>query len=480
MKGWYIMKIKSIVALIFALTVTLILTSCNDKDVYEIQKHFLTEEEKAVKVIAMADKNMNAIDSYTAVLNGEFDITLNDKPMKMIFDMQTVYQGVDGSVVYNEKLSYSTEYDGEISIYETVSGFQHNRMYCRYSGDGVTSEMCSVIFAPEYEAYLNERASIDGTHLNVSDFENCSLEEENGGYKLVFSGILSFEQADKLSEAMDLSLISDYLFIEDINLTFLVSEDLYYEDMILEPVFKLTEEDDSISVPTMKMTTRYEKFNSSEAEILDIRSYKLVDDLRDLEKIAKDLRDLYKSEEIAFKYTGYKPTGDETAKEVQEIDVVDYSLKDGKPTYVIFSTIPDMKMETTITYSSGKKIVTAGNAANTLESDDRTEKQFVRSLMFPLGIDRTRVCDIKESEPGVYLLHFKASDEQEKQIAAQNKVKDVDVEFWISLTYEDGVIKKYTSQISMNYTKVISANATVSGTLYSGYEVDELNYKINK
>ena len=300
---------------------------------------------------------------------------------------------------------------------------------------------------------------------------------------MVFSGILSSGESEKLSDEMNLSLISDYLVIEDLVLTVLVSEDYYCQEMIIEPVFGLKETDDDISAPTMKITTKYTDLNATEARTWSIDEYKEfveVYDLRVLHKISRALRDLYKAENISFEYTGYKPASESNVKKVQEIDTVEYSLKDGKPTYVIFSTIPDIETESTITYSSGKKIVTLGNVANTIDSDDRTEKQFIRSLMFPLGIDTNYVYDISESEPGVYLLSFKTSNDQRKQVQADLPYGIENMEFYISITYEDGIIKKYTTQVELSYVRNISSNAVMHGKSYSSYDITELSYDTDK
>ena len=185
------MKTKSIVTITVAFLILLVSTSCNNNDFYEIQKHFLTEEENAVKVFDMMNEKMNTLDSYTALSSGEFNMALDDKPITIDIDVHVAYQYAENDLLYNEKSTYITEYDGKKTGYDTIKGFQESRMYCRHNSNGVTVEMCSTISASDFMLYLSEREAIDGVYMEVGNFENCSLKDENGDYKLSFSGITS-------------------------------------------------------------------------------------------------------------------------------------------------------------------------------------------------------------------------------------------------------------------------------------------------
>ena len=478
------MKKSYLVLVVVAMFTTLIIaTSCNKNETTDDLSN-LSNEEKAVKIFNLMNDKMNALDSYTCSSVAAFDMMFNDKPMNIEFDAEVMYQRNNEDLVYIEEITSVSEYDGKRDGYGMIKGFQDGKMHRRYVSNDMNIELYSSISADDFIKYLNEQEGSYGTILKASNFENCSVQDENGDWRLMFSKVTSSEMVDDLKDEMDLSLISDYLVIDDIIMTVWVSSDYYCKKIIFQPVFKLDEAEEDISEPTMSITLEYTKLNSTVAKKEDINSYNEVYDLRDLERVSKAVRDLYKSEEIAFKYTGYKPTTDATIKEIQEIDTVDYSLKNGKPTYVIFSTIPDTGKELTITYSSGKKIITSGNAANTLESNDEAEKQFIRSFMFPLGIDTNCVYNISEAQSGIYILSFKATNEQKKQILGKNAYKNYDLDFWISVTYDGDVIKKYSAQITVKHgykgDDFISNSQAGRVVSHNRYMVEDIVYNVKK
>jgi hypothetical protein len=246
--------------------------------------------------------------------------------------------------------------------------------------------------------------------------------------------------------------------------------------MYLEVVFKNNDEsgESAEQLPKMIAEERYSGFNCSVVEKINVTNFNIVSDLRCIDKAADAFRELTDSKETNFTLS----VPNSTNSAYTEIYDVNCSMSNGKLTYVMMITLKSatgVASEASITYSGGKKIVTSGGMASTQESDDFTEKAFIRYLILPLEFDAHRVYEVTTDKDGAVVFKIEATEKQIKQLLGGTPNSKYTGEFVISVVFEGDMIKEYRYEIQLR--KMSLSGSIVSHTKYT---VTDLSYEADK
>ena len=347
-------------------------------------------------------------------------------------------------------------------------------MYQYYSDDEMNTELCSPISTENYKEYMKTKEELA---FEISDFAKQEKKVVDNGWKLIFSDLSSEGGLDYLKDILDFSALDLDISVEDVNVTVTVNSDYYLTDMYLEVVFKNNDEsgESAEQLPKMIAEERYSGFNCSVVEKINVTNFNIVSDLRCIDKAADAFRELTDSKETNFTLS----VPNSTNSAYTEIYDVNYSLSNGKLTYVMMITLKSatgVASEASITYSGGKKIVTSGGMASTQESDDITEKAFIRYLILPLEFDAHRVYDVTTDSDGAVVFKIEATEQQIEQLLGSGLRSKYTCEFIVSVLFDGDMIKEYRYEIIISYSNW-SGTGIVSRTKYT---VTDLSYEADK
>ena len=428
----------------------------------------------AIEIYEAAEAKMESLDSYTVTAKIALGMTWLGKPLVVETEGVAITQTTDeGKFLYYEKADTSSSYDEKVERDRFVNGFQDEYMYQYYSNGEMNTELCSPISTEDYKEYMKTK---DDSAFEIYDFAKQEKKVVDNGWKLIFSDLSSEGGLDYLKDILDFSALELDISVEDVNVTVTVNSDYYLTDMYLEVVFKNNDESDESAeqLPKMIAEERYSGFNCSVVEKINVTNFNIVSDLRCIDKAADAFRELTDSKETNFTLS----VPNSTNSAYTEIYDVNYSLSNGKLTYVMMITLKSatgVASEASITYSGGKKIVTSGNMASTQESDDFTEKAFIRYLILPLEFDASRVYEVTTDKDGAVVFKIEATEKQIKQLLGGTPNSKYTGEFVISVVFEGDMIKEYRYEILLR--KMSLSGSIVSHTKYT---VTDLSYEADK
>lgn len=472
------MKAKIFLILVITLA---FFTSCEASDI-DFPFPFLGESDDLknktpIEIYEAAEEKINSLDSYTLSAQISIEVTVLGKLITVESESVAISQTTDeGKFLYQEKTNTTSTYDGNVYREEFSHGFQDEYMYQYYSNDVTNTQLCSPISTHNYKEYMKNK---DEQMFDIANFEKQEKESIDGGWKLIFSDLSSDAELEYLKKILDFSDFGLDVSLEDISAIFTVDSDGYFTDMHLEFIFKSNEESESGAdeqqLPKLIAEASYSGLNQSVVEKRNITNFTRVSDLRCLDKASDAFGNLLNSEKIDFTLT----TPNRLNSAYTEIYNVNYSLNNGKPTYVMLIEVKSatgIASEASITYSAGKKIVTSNGAASIQESDDTTEKATIKSLVLPFSFNSQRVRNITTNESGATVFEIVATKQQTEQLLGEaSQSWNYKCEFSVSVVYDGDMIKEYEYMILVRQLSG-GGIGVVSSTVYN---ITELSYDVD-
>ena len=444
--------------LVFMVVMASCLVAC---DFYSLMLNNMDEDERADRIIMMADLNiakqeqyqMVSVSTMTTDVMGE-KITETDRATVTYIENDT------DELIYQEKIESTVKTRaGEDNRIE-ITGYQDGYMYKYVKTEDKTIRFKSAILAEEYmEHMMNVQNDLQGDVSKNTCDKITAVQNDDGSWIVTYSQFKSDGLAKFLDDMGNPQLYFEDYEVVDVNIEFEVSSKFVLEKSRMNFVFEKSNSSNNNNsgivplstvanyIPVCKIEYSYsygDDVTISENVDLENNLFTTVEDLRIYDIVDKQLTEIKGSEnatatvnfEFSTSYPGYSNefSGDEN---------IFFKTKDGKLDYEINSNSNEGYYK--LIYSDGKQEL-FDEKGNLKESEDISEleaKIILDTYIDPAKLSIENIVGMREKSEGTYVFNLMVTGSEIQDMAASIGGKLSRTQLTVTIKMEEGKISSY-------------------------------------